>query len=745
MALSSQAAVDWLTGWLPTGPWTVVEAHPDKPASGWVAATFVPETVAQLLDWLEARNGTSNLYFTVNTPRPGVRTTPSRGDIVSINALHVDVDLPKGTPPSEAAFAAILARLRTITPEPTAITFSGGGYQAFWLFDVPLPADKYVDQIEGLIDALEKKIPADNCHNANRLMRLPGTLNLPNATKRARGRTPAEAYVVEVDWSRRWLLAHDPAPRPADEAPADEAPGEAEPQLADLPAKLRRAIRTGDATEYGNDRSRLVWYAIRILIRLGWSDQSILPFLVDQRYKLSAHCLAQPNPQSYAARQLAKARQEVAVDWRRTAGGAILKDDQTNMRRAITALGAKFESDVFMLRSYLNGIGPRRLVDDAELISLRFTIDRQFGFMPGKQIFQEMSLLLAHEAPRHPVREYLAGLAWDGTPRLGTPDDPAPGWLTAYGGAVNNAYTRAVGRLILVAAVRRVRQPGCKFDEMLVLVDPTQGTNKSSSLRALCPDPGWFSDSLALGAAAKEAIEQLSGKWIVEASDLAGMRRSDVEVLKGFLSRQSDHARLAYGHFPQEAPRQNVFFGSTNEMSFLKDVENRRFWPVLTGVFNVTALERDRDQIWGEAAAAEAAGETIRLDPALWGEAAAAQRAHRQEEPWVDAIYDVLGDLTGRVLASEVWLIVNKPLHMRTQEDNRRLGTSMRELGWTRKMARHAGGDPHSCYVRGEDNRSIYVTRDEVTGLVSAGYSPDTTANLDAAYRARGGEFDPPF
>lgn len=740
MALSSQIAVDWLTNWLPEGPWTVIEAYPDKPAAGWVAATFTPANVDLLISWIESRNGRCNLYFTVNTPRPGVRTTPLRDDIVLINALHLDVDLPKNTPPSEEEFAKLLVRIRTISPEPTAIIFSGGGYQCFWLFDTPLPATRYVDQIEGLIAALEKKIPADNCHNANRLMRLPGTLNLPSPTKVARGRVPAESYVVEADWSRRWSLSHDPAPRPQEDTPeVDDGP-----TLSDLPPKVRKAIRTGDASEHGNDRNRLVWYVITMLIRLGWSDQNILPFIVDQRYKLSAHCLAQSHPQAYAARQITEARAKVAIDWRRSVNGAILKDDQLNMRRAIDALGAKFESDVFMQRPYINGVGPRRLVDDEELISLRFSIDRSFGFMPGKGIFEEMASLLAHEAPRHPVREYLAAQVWDRIPRLGHPNEQLPGWLTTYGNAQNTTYVRAVGRLILIAAVRRVRSPGVKFDEMLVFVDPKQGTNKSSSLRALCPESTWFSDSLHLGAGAKEAIEQLSGKWIVEASDLAGMRRSDVEQLKSFLSRQSDHARLAYGHFPKEAPRQNVFFGSTNELAFLKDIDNRRFWPVLTGVFDVAALERDRDQIWAEAAYAEAQGEPIRLDPSLYDVAAEAQREHRQEEPWVDAIYDVIGDLTGRILISDVWYIVNKPLHFRTQEDNRRLGVSMRELGWTRKMARHADGNPHSCYVKGEDNRAVYIIRDEVTGAVSAGYTPDSTANLDATYRTKS-EFDPPF
>jgi len=71
---------------------------------------------------------------------------------------------------------------------------------------------------------------------------------------------------------------------------------------------------------------------------------------------------------------------------------------------------------------------------------------------------------------------------------------------------------------------------------MLVLVDERQGTDKSSTLRALCPDPAWFTDSLHLGGGDKEAIERLAGKWIVEASEPAGLRRGDIDSMKAFLS-----------------------------------------------------------------------------------------------------------------------------------------------------------------------------------------------------------------
>jgi predicted P-loop ATPase len=92
----------------------------------------------------------------------------------------------------------------------------------------------------------------------------------------------------------------------------------------------------------------------------------------------------------------------------------------------------------------------------------------------------------------HPVREYLDGLQWDGVKRIDT-------WLVDYADAEASEFVCEVGALMLVAAVRRVRSPGCKFDEMPVL-QSVQGFNKSTALSILAVRPEWFSDDLPLRA-----------------------------------------------------------------------------------------------------------------------------------------------------------------------------------------------------------------------------------------------------
>jgi predicted P-loop ATPase len=265
--------------------------------------------------------------------------------------------------------------------------------------------------------------------------------------------------------------------------------------------------------------------------------------------------------------------------------------------------------------------------------------------------------------------------------------------------------------------VRRVRQPGCKFDEMIVL-ESEQGTNKSSALATLAVREDWFTDDLPLNADSKVVIERLAGRWIVEAAELKGMRKGDVEGLKAFLSRQHDRARAAYARLPQEVARQCVIVGTTNSERYLKDgTGNRRFWPVQVEGFNLEALRRDREQLWAEAAAREADGAEIRLDRALWADAAEQQDARQVEDPYVAALDAKLCDQTGKLRAADAWELLGMPAGQRTQDHNARLGDAMRVLGWERTKLRFGGQQPEWCYVKGtfeQRRQQVKVVRGEV-------------------------------
>src|SRR5262249_44738646 len=161
----------------------------------------------------------------------------------------------------------------------------------------------------------------------------------------------------------------------------------------------------------------------------------------------------------------------------------------------------------------------------------------------------------------------------------------------------NTPINRAYARCTLMAAVARVFSPGCKKDEMLVLIGP-QGGGKSTAIRELAGPEG-FTDAVKAGMESKVVIELTEGKRIFENSELEGMGFRTSSAIKAMLSTSSDSSRMAYARTTTDRPRQFVFVGTTNEDRFLRDpTGNRRFWPVQVGRIDLFALRRDRDQLW---------------------------------------------------------------------------------------------------------------------------------------------------
>lgn len=209
----------------------------------------------------------------------------------------------------------------------------------------------------------------------------------------------------------------------------------------------------------------------------------------------------------------------------------------------------------------------------------------------------------------HPVKIYINSTVWDKTPRIET-------FFSDYLGAVDAPYTRAVARKWFIAAVKRIYEPGCKFDYMPVLVGE-QGVGKSTAVQKLAPE--FFNDSLR-NFDVKESGEVLQSSWIIEIGELAAMKKSEEDEMKGFLSRQVDIFRPAYARSAQEFPRHVVFMGTTNNYQFLKDTTgNRRFLPIQTSKNRKFTPWDDLDemtvaQLWAEAATYYRDGENVDLD-----------------------------------------------------------------------------------------------------------------------------------
>jgi predicted P-loop ATPase len=314
---------------------------------------------------------------------------------------------------------------------------------------------------------------------------------------------------------------------------------------------------------------------------------------------------------------------------------------------------------------------------------LRKLIHDRFNFDPGRAHGWDAVVQLCLEHQFDPVVEYLERLKWDGRPRLEQ-------WLATYMNAQDSELNREIGEIMLVAAVRRARDPGCKYDTIPVL-EGSEGTNKSTAISILA-GPENFSDQTILGLRDKEQQELLRGVWVYEIADLHGFRRAEVDAVKAFASRTADRCRPAYGRSVVNQPRRCVFIGTTNEESYLKSVTgNRRFWPVRTGEIDIAALRRDRDQLWAEAAVLEATGMSLVLPERLWGTARVEQDERLEDDPWLDVLADVTGKIfpasdgpreEERITNNELYQCLSLPADRNSQVTLKRLKGVMRRLGW---------------------------------------------------------------
>ena len=249
--------------------------------------------------------------------------------------------------------------------------------------------------------------------------------------------------------------------------------------------------------------------------------------------------------------------------------------------------------------------GKWQVADDERDAWLRHEIAEKFSTKGGANaamplkfsadVFLDLRRALGNDLRRDPFRDWLEALPpWDGVSRI-------DGLLTNLFGAEDDPLARWASRYIGVGAIQRTYEPGCKLDEVPVLLG-AQGVGKSAFARNWFSEDQheWHGDAVDLGARPKEQAEQLAGKVVVELSEMTGIRKAELERLKSFISRQDDgQFRWAYARAPVPSPRMCVFIGTTNEAECLPNDPsgNRRFVVVeLERGCDVEAASVDRNQ-----------------------------------------------------------------------------------------------------------------------------------------------------
>lgn len=324
-------SIEFLQRWNPIGPWVLTAIDPDKKAID--TESFTRDDLTSLRIWLEDHGRRRNIYFTVNPVTRAIRTKPMREHISALAWLHVDLD-PRAGEDLEAERRRILGLLQDPSakglPNPSVITFSGGGYQGFWRLRMP----QLLDGTEAMYEEaklwnkqIELLLGGDNCHNVDRIMRLPGTVNRPDKRKRAKGRSEVLAEVVL--WSDE---AHDI--KLFTKAPAVQ--GNAAPGFSGNTVKVSGNIRRlssvdelpkevsdkgkvvivqgldpDEPNKHGNSRSEWLFFACCEMVRGGCDDDTIYSVITDPDFLISASVLDKGSGiEAYAIRQIERAREE---------------------------------------------------------------------------------------------------------------------------------------------------------------------------------------------------------------------------------------------------------------------------------------------------------------------------------------------------------------------------------------------------------------------------------------------------
>ena len=335
------AAVEFLERWAPGGPWVLTAIALDKKTI--LTRTFSGETRSGLGAWLREYNGQFNLYFHVNPTIGPLSKKAERTDIAAVAWLHVDVD-PRAnedlaTERKRALELLTGARLPQSVPPPTVVVFSGGGYQGFWKLAEPVAVNgdlQLAEDAKRYNQQLELLFGADNCHNIDRIMRLPGTINIPDLRKQKKGRSAELARVILFDETRVYpITAFTPAPSTQlGNNGGFSGAGGAEPgnvaRLASVdeldewsvPDRVKVIIVQGrhpdQPKEGDNSRSAWVFDVVCNLLRCQVPENVIYSILTDPDFGISESILeTKTSAGRVAMRQIERARDEVEDPWLR--------------------------------------------------------------------------------------------------------------------------------------------------------------------------------------------------------------------------------------------------------------------------------------------------------------------------------------------------------------------------------------------------------------------------------------------
>lgn len=358
---------------------------------------------------------------------------------------------------------------------------------------------------------------------------------------------------------------------------------------------------------------------------------------------------------------------------------------------------------------------------EGDYLNARDYLEREYGLSLPKERVSDLVKMAADSKQFNPLQSRLRSLKWDGVPRL----------ETCLPALKQDEYTAFAARVLLLGAVNRALNPGCKSDYSLILYG-REGLGKTQWVHAMAMEPRYTAE---LGDIRnKDTGMKMSGHWIMVADEVHALRQAQFDQLKDFLTQTYDTFRAPYDREVKQHPRSTVVWGTTNEKKFLRQQEgNRRFLMIECG-----KIPRDKmdpgyvEQVWAEAVflLETGADEDVYLSEEEEDVARARREEFTQEEPLVGLVSDYLnmpvpedwdmksteerrqwvsGDrylspgqgLQNVVSSLHVWYEVLEGRGSIPEKESRAIRAALEQIpGWEPAGVRNTFYGPQQCFVR---------------------------------------------
>lgn len=327
---------------------------------------------------------------------------------------------------------------------------------------------------------------------------------------------------------------------------------------------------------------------------------------------------------------------------------------------------------------------------DADDAASRTYIEKYYG-ISNRQKCEDAFMELQHEREYCPIKEQINALVWDGSKRVEK-------FLIEWLGAEDTPYNRECSRLLFAGGINRAYRPGCKFDDVIVLIG-SQGGGKSTICHWLALDEELYSGIKTISG--QKGYEAIQGKWICEieellatvANDFSGMRSE--EAVKAFITTQSDFYRKPYDKRPTDTPRRCIFIGTTNRTQFLTDkTGNRRWFPVMTNSKGGKYLhEHEKEckeyiaQCWAEMKFAYDNNDELAnpYEKAELLDEIRAKQGEAENEDWREGVIEEYLNGKARTCVIDVWEnALDNPYTKPTRKESNEIVGILEKIGWKR-------------------------------------------------------------